>query len=187
MSKKSSSSRIRASFSALSTSASGVGAPYFSSRSFSSEPAFTPMRIGTPRSFASRAISRTLSWYLMLPGIDPQALDARPRAPPSRTSTGSGCRRRPAPWTSRRSRRAPRRPPSAGTATRTMSTPAATSDAICCSVALMSAVFVVVIDWIETGASPPIGDVADVDLPRLPALDGHRQAVSQLSRRTRGT
>ena len=74
-----------------------------------------------------------------------------------------------------------------GTATRTMSTPAATSDAICCSVALMSAVFVVVIDWIETGASPPIGDAADRDLPRLPALDGHRQAVSQLSRRTRGT
>src|SRR5688572_4077251 len=42
-----------------------------------------------------------------------------------------------------------------GTATRTMSTPVATSDAICCRVALMSAVFVVVIDWIETGASPP--------------------------------
>jgi hypothetical protein len=28
-----------------------------------------------------------------------------------------------------------------------MSTPVATSDAICCSVALMSDVFVVVIDW----------------------------------------
>src|SRR3990170_1460273 len=37
-----------------------------------------------------------------------------------------------------------------------MSTPAATSDAICCSVASMSAVFVVVIDWTRTGASPPI-------------------------------
>src|SRR6187401_893432 len=43
-----------------------------------------------------------------------------------------------------------------GTATRTMSTPDATSEAICCSVALMSAVFVVVIDWIETGALPPM-------------------------------
>ena len=43
-----------------------------------------------------------------------------------------------------------------GTATRTMSTPAATREAICCRVALMSAVFVVVIDWIEIGASPPI-------------------------------
>src|SRR5947208_4199199 len=43
-----------------------------------------------------------------------------------------------------------------GTATRTMSTPAATSEAICCSVASMSAVFVVVMDWTLTGASPPI-------------------------------
>ena len=43
-----------------------------------------------------------------------------------------------------------------GTATRTMSTPAATSEAICCSVALMSAVFVVVIDCTQIGASPPI-------------------------------
>jgi hypothetical protein len=42
-----------------------------------------------------------------------------------------------------------------GTATRTMSTPAATSEAICCSVALMSAVFVVVIDCTRIGASPP--------------------------------
>src|SRR5687767_9170936 len=44
-----------------------------------------------------------------------------------------------------------------GTATRTMSTPAATRDAICCSVALTSAVFVVVIDWTEMGAPPPTG------------------------------
>src|SRR6266542_5667368 len=43
-----------------------------------------------------------------------------------------------------------------GTATRTMSTPAATSEAICCRVALMSAVLVVVIDWTRIGASPPI-------------------------------
>jgi hypothetical protein len=69
MSKKSSSSRMRASCSALSTSASGVGAPYRSSSSFSSDPAFTPMRIGTPRALASRAIRRTLSWYLMFPGL----------------------------------------------------------------------------------------------------------------------
>ena len=40
-----------------------------------------------------------------------------------------------------------------GTATRTMSTPAATRDAICCKVPSTSAVLVVVIDWIETGAS----------------------------------
>src|SRR6266576_4815495 len=42
-----------------------------------------------------------------------------------------------------------------GTATRTMSTPAATSDAICWSVALTSDVLVVVIDWMLMGASPP--------------------------------
>src|SRR6266568_9401287 len=42
-----------------------------------------------------------------------------------------------------------------GTATRTMSTPVATSEAICCRVALTSAVLVVVMDWTRTGASPP--------------------------------
>src|SRR5437870_8825289 len=42
-----------------------------------------------------------------------------------------------------------------GTATRTMSTPVATRDAICWSVAFTSAVFVVVMDWTRTGASPP--------------------------------
>ena len=42
-----------------------------------------------------------------------------------------------------------------GTATRTMSQPVAVSSAICCSVALMSEVSVVVIDWTLTGASPP--------------------------------
>jgi hypothetical protein len=43
-----------------------------------------------------------------------------------------------------------------GTATRTMSTPAATNEAICCNVALTSAVFVVVIDCTRIGASPPM-------------------------------
>ena len=42
-----------------------------------------------------------------------------------------------------------------GTATRTMSQPVAVSSAICCSVALMSEVRVVVIDCTLTGASPP--------------------------------
>src|SRR3990172_8611258 len=42
-----------------------------------------------------------------------------------------------------------------GTATRTISQPVATSAAICCRVAFTSAVFVVVIDWMRTGASPP--------------------------------
>src|SRR5688572_1646751 len=42
-----------------------------------------------------------------------------------------------------------------GTATRTMSQPVAVSSAICCNVALMSAVRVVVIDCTLIGASPP--------------------------------
>ncbi len=42
-----------------------------------------------------------------------------------------------------------------GTATRTMSQPAAVSSAICCRVALMSVVGVVHMDWTLTGASPP--------------------------------
>src|SRR5947209_19565207 len=44
-----------------------------------------------------------------------------------------------------------------GTATRTMWQPAAVSSAICWSVALTSAVSVVVIDWTLTGAPPPTG------------------------------
>src|SRR5512132_2349598 len=155
MSKKSSSSRMRASSSALSTSAAAVGAPCLASRSFSSDPAFTPMRIGTLRALASRAISRTLSWYLMLPGLMRSPWPPAPSAASAyfhwkwgsattgtvdlaaiavRASASSQC----------------------GTATRTMSTPAATSEAICCRVALMSAVLVVVIDWMRIGASPPI-------------------------------
>ncbi len=42
-----------------------------------------------------------------------------------------------------------------GTATRTIWQPAAVSSAICCSVELMSAVSVVVIDCTLTGAPPP--------------------------------
>ena len=42
-----------------------------------------------------------------------------------------------------------------GQATRTMSQPDAVSSAICCSVALMSVVGVVVMDCTDTGASPP--------------------------------
>jgi hypothetical protein len=42
-----------------------------------------------------------------------------------------------------------------GQATRTMSHPVAVSSAICCKVASMSVVGVVVIDCTDTGASPP--------------------------------
>ena len=47
--------------SALSTSASGQGSPYFSSRSFSRLPALTPMRIAQPLALAALTTSRTLS------------------------------------------------------------------------------------------------------------------------------
>src|SRR5262245_43633469 len=155
MSKKSSSSRIRASPSALSTRASAVGAPCRANSSFSSEPAFTPIRIGTLRALASRAIRRTLSWYLMLPG-----LIRSPWIPASSAAiayfhwkwmsatTGTVDFAAIAVSASASSQ--------CGTATRTTSTPAATSDAICCRVALTSDVLVVVIDWTRMGASPPI-------------------------------
>ena len=181
MSVKSSSSRMRASFSADSTSASGVGVPYFSSRSFSSDPAFTPILIGTPRSFASRAINRTLSWYLMFPG-----LIRRPWIPASRAAIAYFHWK----WMSATTGTvdfaaiATRASASSqwGTATRTMSTPAATSRAICWSVALMSAVFVVVIDCTLMGASPPTAM-----RPTCSWRVGRRAICSQsLSCRTRG-
>ena len=43
-----------------------------------------------------------------------------------------------------------------GTATRTISQPARTISSICATVAPTSAVSVFVIDWIDTGAPPPI-------------------------------
>src|SRR5665647_3290589 len=58
-----------------------------------------------------------------------------------------------------------------GTATRTMSQPAAVSAAICWSVALMSVVGVVHIDWTLTGASPPTST-----LPTLILRVGRREA-----------
>ena len=71
-----------------------------------------------------------------------------------------------------------------GTATRTMSTPAATSDAICCNVASMSEVLVVVIDWIEIGASPPTAT-----LPTWSCLVARRGVITVecVSSRTPGT
>ena len=54
---------------ALSTIASGQGSPYFSSRSRSSEPALTPMRIEQPWSRAAWITSRTRSGEPMLPGL----------------------------------------------------------------------------------------------------------------------
>ncbi|MNY15382.1 hypothetical protein D3C86_1485920 [compost metagenome] len=60
---------MRAWFSALSTIASGQGSPYFSSSSFSSEPALTPMRMEQPWSRAAWTTSLTRSMEPMLPGL----------------------------------------------------------------------------------------------------------------------
>ena len=54
---------------ALSTMASGQGSPYFSKRSRSREPAFTPMRMEQPWSRAALTTSPTRSREPMLPGL----------------------------------------------------------------------------------------------------------------------
>ena len=70
MSGKPCSSNSEHSHSADSTSASAVALPYLASSRLSSEPALTPIRIGTPAAAAARAISPTLSSNaLMLPGL----------------------------------------------------------------------------------------------------------------------
>ena len=113
------------------------------------------MRIGVPESFAARAISPTLSSnFLMLPGFTRTA--AQPASIAANTYFG---------WkwmsaiTGMFDLRAIAGSASAssaeGTATRTMSQPAAVSSAICWRVALTSDVSVVVIDCTETGWSLP--------------------------------
>src|SRR6478672_8895794 len=152
---KSCSSNSDASQTADSTSASAVALPYFSSSRGSSEPALTPIRMETPASLAARAISLTWSSNLrMLPGLTRTA--AQPASMAAKTYFGWK-------WMSAITGicdlRAMAGSASAsswlGQATRTMSQPDAVSSAICCSVALMSVVGVVHIDWTEMGASPP--------------------------------
>src|SRR3954464_14634408 len=152
---KSCSSKRLASQSADSTSASGVALPYFASSRLSSEPALTPIRIDTPASPAALAMASTWSSnFLMLPGFTRTA--AHPASIAANTYRGWK-------WMSaitgiwECAAICGRAPPSSwlGQATRTMSQPAAVSSAICCRVALTSAVSVVVIDCTDTGASPP--------------------------------
>src|SRR3954470_20806001 len=156
MSRKSCSSNSEHSNSADSTSASGVALPYLASSRLSSEPALTPIRIGMPAPLAAVAISPTLSSnFLMLPGFTRTA--AHPASMAAKTYFGwkwmsamtgicecfaiSGSASASS-WL--------------GHATRTIWQPDAVSSAICCSVALTSAVNVVVIDCTEIGAPPPI-------------------------------
>src|SRR5205814_8798213 len=137
----------------------------------SSEPALTPIRIGTPASAAARAISPTLSSNLrMLPGLT--RTHAQPASIAANTYLGwkwmsaitgicdlrAICGSAPASsWD--------------GTATRTIWQPDAVSSAICWSVALTSEVSVVVIDCTEIGAPPPTGA-----LPTLSWRDVRRGA-----------
>src|SRR4051794_21348589 len=149
------SSNSDASHTADSTSASGVALPYLASSRGSSDPALTPIRSDTPASDAARAISFTWSSNLrMLPGLTRTA--AQPASIAAKTYFGWK-------WMSAITgicdlcAIAGRASASSdvGTATRTMSQPAAVSSAICWSVALMSVVCVVHMDWTLTGASPP--------------------------------
>ncbi len=171
MSRKPCSSNSEHSHSADSTSASGVALPYFCRSRLSSEPAFTPIRIGVPASVAALAISATLSSNsLMLPGLTRTA--AHPALIAANTYFG---------WkwisaiTGILDLRAICGSASAsscdGTATLTIWQPAAVSSAICCRVAFTSAVSVVAIDCTLTGAPPPTGT-----LPTMSRRDCRRSA-----------
>ena len=63
------SSITAASFKALSTKASAVTPPYFSRRSFSREPEFTPTLIGIFLSLAQSTTAFTLSLLPIFPGF----------------------------------------------------------------------------------------------------------------------
>ncbi len=73
-----------------------------------------------------------------------------------------------------------------GTATRTISQPEAVSSAICCSVPLMSVVFVVVIDCTLTGASPPTSTLPTL-IWRLLRRGARTSGIRGIPRFTAGT
>src|SRR3954470_16277024 len=157
MSRKPCSSNREHSHNALSTSASGVARPYFSSRRLSRDPALTPMRMGVCAAPAASAISFTLSSNCrMLPGLTRTA--AQPASIAAKTYLGWK-------WMSAMTgicdflaiAGSASTSSCDGTATRTIWQPAAVSSAICCSVAFTSAVSVVVIDCTLIGAPPPTG------------------------------
>src|SRR5699024_10709386 len=147
------SSNSEASHTADSTSASGVALPYFSISRLSRDPALTPMRMDTPASAAAFEISLTWSSNLrILPGLT--RTPAQPASIAAKTYLGR--KWMPAMIGSAAASSA------VGQATRTISQPEAVSSAICCRVALMSVVGVVVIDCTLTGDSDPT--------PTLPTL-----------------
>src|SRR5919204_1338344 len=161
-------SRMPTSNMADSTSASAVGPPCAARISFCREPALTPTLMGMPRAAASVAISLTLSCFLMLPGL------MRTPAQPASMAAMAYFHWK---WMSATTGMvdlaaiAGRAAASSvsGTATRTMSQPVAASSAICCRVALTSAVLVIVMDCTLMGAPPPTGT-----LPTLILREGRR-------------
>ena len=154
MSKKSISSRIEMWRMALSTSASAVGWPYFARMSFSSEPAFTPMRIGTPRSFDAFTTVPILSAEPMLPGLSLSA--STPLSSAFRASFQSKCMSAiTGIFTPALMRLIASAASISGTATLTISHPAASSAFIWATVEATSDVTVFVIDCTVTGAPPP--------------------------------
>ncbi|OPZ52552.1 MAG: hypothetical protein BWY91_02268 [bacterium ADurb.BinA028] len=170
---KSCSSNRLASQTADSTSASGVALPYFSNSRLSRLPALTPIRIDTPAALARRAISPTWSSnWRMLPGLTRTA--AHPASIAAYTYLGwkwmsamTGI------WLLRAMSPSASASSWLGHATRTMSHPDAVNSAICCSVALTSAVRVVHIDCTEIGASPPTAT-----LPTWILRDARRGAMT---------
>jgi hypothetical protein len=155
ISSKPMSSRMPTCFAALSTIAAGVGLPNCLRNSFSTEPLFTPMRIGVPRSLAIATMRSTRLRWLMLPGL---------RRILSTPASRARIAMRESKWMSAISGTLISRLRigralalfSKGTATRIISTPASSSSRISARVASMSSVRVVHIDWTMIGLSPPI-------------------------------
>ena len=90
-------------------------------------------------------------------GIDAQTGGAALAPPRSPGGNGNGCRRRSAPRLAARSASAPAPIPGPGTRRERYRRRPAPSAWICSTVALMSLVTVLVIDWTVIGASPPTG------------------------------
>ena len=170
MSRKPCSSNSEHSHSADSTSASAVALPYFSQQPLveragvDADPDRDPGRRRPPR----RSRSTLSSNFLMLPGLTRTA--AQPASIAAKTYLGWK-------WMSAITGICDLRAIAGsastsswdGTATRTIWQPDAVSSAICCSVALTSAVSVVVIDCTETGAPPPTGTEPTMIWRRLAA------------------
>ena len=135
--------------------ASGVGPPYFASRSFSRLPPLTPMRMGMPAARQASATRRTFSFGPMLPGLmrslSTPASAARRASRQSKwmsATRGTGL-------CSRMTRRV-RAAFSVGTARRTRSQPAAARAFTWATVASASSVFVLHMLCTLTGAPPPM-------------------------------